>query len=83
MASFIRKLFGGGGGGGGSPAPAPKPKPAVIPKQQPNSPEQADGGTIKKTGLRGGKKTRTNYTSPLGLSERDKSGIALKQLTGQ
>jgi len=57
-------------------APSPPPKPKPEPKPDPEETRIAD----KK---KRGKKTQTDYTGKLGLTNAQKSDTALKQLTGQ
>jgi hypothetical protein len=76
MASFIRRLF--GGGEPSTPAQAPTPAPAA-PTPAPAAPVAATKEI--KSAVRGTKKTV--YTGPLGLSEEERSRRALKYLTGQ
>ena len=91
MASFFRRLF------RSAPKPAAaqivaaaRPTPAATaPAAKTMDPGKTDGQTAaeprgapsgKQRG--GGKRSRTGYTTPLGLSSEARSGIALKTLTG-
>ena len=78
MGGFFRRLF--GGGGRSTPAPAPKPKAVPI-----QSAAQPVGGGRNQAGSRGSArpKGKTTYTNTLGLSQSARSGINLKQLTGE
>jgi hypothetical protein len=71
MASFVRRLFGGGKKPKPAPAAAPKPKPQPV-------------GGVNQAGSRGSNrpKGKTTYTSSLGLTPEQRSGITLKSLTG-
>ena len=71
MASFIRRLF--GGGSRSTPAPAPAPKPA--PQKLGPTPAQIAQSVQKRKG-------KTTYTDALGLSTGQKSNTNLKTLTG-
>jgi len=77
MASFVRRLF-GGNNKSESPAPAPKP-------EAPTTGQAATAETAAAASKTYKPKTRqkTVFTGALGLSTSQKSGIALKTLTGQ
>jgi len=75
MASFIRKLFGGGKKPKPAPAPKPKPAPALKAKADPAK-QTADSNR------RGRARNRTVHTDVLGLSSGQKSGLQRKYVTG-
>ena len=69
MASFIAKLFGGG-------KKKSTPTPAPVPEKTPTP--------ISASDRRGkARRSKTQYTGALGLSEKQRSGQVLKTLTGQ
>ena len=85
MASFIRRLF---GRPESSPPPAPPAPKPQAPKADPASNAGATGAVGKPSGAikRPGKRSSQSiYTSTLGIStsDRAKSAMTLKALTGQ
>ena len=76
MASFFRRLF----GGGGESQPAPVGPPPVV-----NTPEAKKKATEAHLDIYNLSKraTKTKFTGPLGLSNDERSQRALKYLTGQ
>ena len=69
MASFISRLF-GGGKKKSAPAPAAAPVAKAAPKKEGRS-------------FRPKKASRSVYTSALGLTNAEKSGMAIKTMLGQ
>lgn len=77
MASFIRRLFGGGGSNAPqSSAAKPLTGAAKPPATATKAAAKAEPRTFRK-------KQKTVHTSSLGISESAKSGMATKTLTGQ
>lgn len=90
MASFIRRLFGGGSKPKPAPvpaAPAPAPKapaaPAAKAEDTGGTPAQPQGKTQSGSTKQKKRTGRTVYTETLGLSAAQRSGTNLKTLTGQ
>ena len=79
MASFFRRLF--GGGGSQAPQSAPKPAPAPKPAQPTGESNAAAASGLARAGS-SRPKGKTIYTSSLGLTPEQRSGINLKSLTG-
>jgi len=81
MASFLRKLF--GSGSGNSPQQGLKDLQAgkKTPTGDLRKSAQALGSSASGT-TSSKNKYRTNFTGPSGISASEKSGIALKTLTG-
>ena len=79
MASFIRRLF----GGGGSSTPAPVAAKPAAPKTGAADPSTQAQGTTQSGSTKTKRKGKTVYTNQLGLTPEQRSGINLKSLTGQ